>query len=116
MYGIEDYLYNGMLFMNNIMRPRHKVLSQLMIYATTQCQSRCKHCSIWKKTEERLSLEDVKAIVRSKCVAKNTTVGLEGGEFLLHPEADAIMEWLKIIIPVTRCYPTALHLKRSSVQ
>ncbi|MDO5527055.1 MAG: radical SAM protein [Prevotella sp.] len=101
MYGIEDYLYNGMLFMNNIMRPRHKMLSQLMIYATTQCQSRCKHCSIWKKAEEHLSLEDVKAIVRSKCVAKNTTVGLEGGEFLLHPEADAIMEWLRVNHP---CY------------
>ncbi len=25
---------------------------------------------------------------------KKTTIGLEGGEYLLHPEADAIMEWL----------------------
>lgn len=31
----------------------------------------------------------------SKCVARNTVVGLEGGEFLLHPEADAIMQWFK---------------------
>lgn len=95
MYQAKDYLYNGLLFMNNILRPRHKKLSQLMIYATTRCQSRCKHCSIWKKPEEHLSLEDVKNVVRSKCVTGNTTIGLEGGEFLLHPEADAIMAWLK---------------------
>lgn len=40
-------------------------------------------------------MEDVKTIVQSKCVSKNTVIGLEGGEFILHPEADAIMEWLK---------------------
>lgn len=94
MYKIKDYLYNGLLFMNNMLRPHNKKLSQLMIYATTQCQSRCKHCSIWKKPEEHLSFEDVKAIVRSRCVTKNTVIGLEGGEFLLHPEANNIMEWL----------------------
>lgn len=95
MYKAKDYLYNGMLFVGNMLRPRHKRLSQLMIYATTRCQSRCRHCSIWKKPEEYLSLEDVKAIVRSRCVSRNTVIGLEGGEFLLHPQADAIMEWLK---------------------
>ena len=31
----------------------------------------------------------------SQCVTKHTVVGLEGGEFLLHPEANAIMEWFK---------------------
>lgn len=101
MYRAKDYLYNGMLFVNNMIRPRHKKLSQLMIYATTRCQSRCKHCSIWKKPEEHLSLEDVQAIVRSRCVTGNTVIGLEGGEFLLHPQADAIMEWLQTNHP---CY------------
>ena len=43
MYTIYDYAYNGYLDLNNIMRPRHKRLSQLMIYTTTACQSRCKH-------------------------------------------------------------------------
>ena len=40
------------------LRPRHKRLSQLMIYSTTACQSRCKHCNIWQKPVEHLSLED----------------------------------------------------------
>ena len=31
----------------------------------------------------------------SKCITRNTVVGLEGGEFLLHPEANAIMEWFR---------------------
>ena len=95
MYSIYDYAYNGFLYLNNILRPRHKKLSQLMIYATTLCQSRCKHCNIWQKPVEHLSLEDIKSIVGSKCVTKRTTVGLEGGEFVLHPEADSIMSWLR---------------------
>lgn len=53
-YGLSDYLRNGLIFANNMVRPRHKQFSQLMIYSTTKCQSRCKHCSIWKKEEEYL--------------------------------------------------------------
>ena len=93
MYSIYDYAYNGLLYLNNIMRPRHKRLSQLMIYSTTACQSRCKHCNIWQKKVEHLSLEDIKRIMQSRCVTKRTTVGLEGGEFILHPQAEEIMAW-----------------------
>lgn len=95
MYKTSDYLRNGVLYLNNIIRPHHKRLSTLMIYSTTKCQSRCKHCSIWQKPEEHLSLRMIKMIMASQCVTKNTVVGLEGGEFLLHPEANAIMEWFK---------------------
>ncbi len=95
MYSIYDYAYNGLLYLNNIMRPRHKRLSQLMIYSTTACQSRCKHCNIWKKPVEHLSLEDIRRIMQSKCVTKRTTVGLEGGEFILHPQAEEIMAWFQ---------------------
>ena len=93
MYSISDYAYNGLLYLNNIMRPRHKRLSQLMIYSTTACQSRCKHCNIWQKKVEHLSLDDIMRIMQSRCVTKRTTVGLEGGEFVLHPQADDIMAW-----------------------
>ena len=94
MYTLYDYLHNGLLYLNNAFRPRHKKLSQLMIYATSICQSRCKHCSIWQREPESLSLDDIKRIVGSRCVGKRTVVGLEGGEFVLHPEAEKIMEWL----------------------
>ncbi len=99
MYGLKDYIYNGVLYLNNMFRPRHKVLSSLMIYSTTLCQSKCKHCSIWKKPVEHLSLEDIKRIIGSKCVSSRTVVGLEGGEFVLHPEADEIMEWFRLNHP-----------------
>ena len=49
MYSIYDYAYNGLLYLNNVMRLRNKRLSQLMIYSTTLCQSKCKHCNIWQK-------------------------------------------------------------------
>ena len=76
MYSIYDYAYNGLLYLNNIVRPRHKRLSQLMIYSTTACQSRCKHCNIWQKPVEHLSLDDIKRVMQSRCVTKRTTVGL----------------------------------------
>ena len=95
MYKFSDYIHNGWLYLNNMARPRHKKLSQLMIYATTICQSRCRHCSIWQKPHESLSLDEIKSIVCSKCVTKKTVVGLEGGEFVLHPQYREIMAWLQ---------------------
>ena len=95
MYSIYDYAYNGLLYLNNVMRPRHKRLSQLMIYSTTACQSQCKHCNIWQKPVEHLSLEDIRQIMQSKCITTRTTIGLEGGEFVLHPQASEIMAWFR---------------------
>ena len=66
MYSIYDYAYNGLLYLNNVMRPKHKRLSQLM-----------------------------QRIMQSRCVTQRTTVGLEGGEFILHPQADEIMAWFR---------------------
>ena len=93
MYKPTDYLYNGLLYLNNMARPRHKRLSQLMLYATTVCQSHCKHCNIWQTKREHLSLDDIKHIMQSRCITSRTTIGLEGGEFILHPQADEIMAW-----------------------
>lgn len=93
MYRISDYLRNGLLFVNNTLRPRHKRLTSLMLYSTTICQSRCKHCNIWQKPHESLSLDDIRKLMASRCITRHTVVGLEGGEFVLHPEADAIMDW-----------------------
>lgn len=93
MYKYADYLRNGTLFLNNMLRPSHKRLSSLMIYTTTKCQSRCQHCHIWEKPDEYLSLNDIKRTVNSKCVTQQTEIGLEGGEFILHPQAYKILEW-----------------------
>lgn len=93
MYSIYDYVRSGLVFANNMMRRRRKKLTSLMIYSTTSCQSRCTHCSIWKKPEEHLSLEDIKRMMSSRCVTRHTVVGLEGGEFILHPEYDEILGW-----------------------
>jgi len=65
-----------------------------MFYGTELCDSGCKHCLIWAKRPVRhLPLEKIIESMKSKCVTKHTTVGLEGGEFLLHPEALDILKW-----------------------
>jgi MoaA/NifB/PqqE/SkfB family radical SAM enzyme len=66
-----------------------------MLYATDLCNSKCKHCLVWtKKPVRHLPFEVIKQVVKSKAVHKQTVIGLEGGEFLLHPQADEIMSFL----------------------
>ena len=94
MYKKSDYIVRGCVFMNNQIRPRHKKLASLMIYATDLCDSACKHCLIWaKRPVVFLPKEEIFKIVKSNCINKFTKIGLEGGEFLLHPEALDILKW-----------------------
>ena len=94
MYGISNYLHRATLFAHNTLRPGRKKLATLMIYATDLCDSACKHCLIWaKRPVQYLTKEKIIDIMQSRCVTKRTTVGLEGGEFLLHPQALNILAW-----------------------
>jgi len=96
MYKASDYIKRGLKFANNLLFPSRKKISTLMFYGTTLCDSQCKHCLIWKKRPaEHLSKEMFISIMKSKCVSKDTVVGLEGGEFLLHPDAPEILKWFK---------------------
>ncbi|HVI47155.1 MAG TPA: radical SAM protein [Chitinophaga sp.] len=94
MYTTTDYIARGSRFVRNQLRPSGKVLSTLMIYATDLCNSRCKHCLIWaKRPVVHLPMEKIIEIMQSDCISKSTTIGLEGGEFLLHPQAFEILAW-----------------------
>ena len=94
MYTKWDYIRRGMRAANNFARPSHKKLSTLMIYATDLCDSGCKHCLIWaKRPVKHLSLDKIIEVMSSKCVSSNTQVGLEGGEFMLHPQAHDVLKW-----------------------
>ena len=94
MYSTADYITRGIRFAKNNIFTGHKTLSTLMLYGTDLCDSGCKHCLIWtKRPVKHMPKEQIYEIMRSKCVSPSTVVGLEGGEFLLHPEAMEIMEW-----------------------
>lgn len=94
MYSVSNYISRGMRFLNNQWFPRRKKLSTLMIYGTDLCDSACKHCLIWtKRPVNYLPFEKIKEIMKNKCITKKTTIGLEGGEFLLHPDAMNILAW-----------------------
>src|SRR5215468_4714748 len=96
MYKNRDYYNRAYNFFYNKVFPKKKKLSTLMIYGTDLCDSACKHCLIWtKRPVNYLPFEKIKEIMQSRCVTKKTTVGLEGGEFLLHPDAIGIMKWFK---------------------
>lgn len=127
MYKVQDYLRNGVLLIRNTIFPDNKKLAQLMIYTTNRCQSRCRHCSIWQKPHDTLSKDEIVSLMSSRCISRHTTVGLEGGEFILHPQAAEILEWFKAnhpnytllsnclspqkVIDLARCYrPRHLYL------
>ncbi|MFM2375351.1 MAG: hypothetical protein RLZZ165_448 [Bacteroidota bacterium] len=96
MYKAGDYLVRGGRMLRNRTFPRHRRISTLMIYATDLCDSRCKHCLIWaKRPVQHLPKETVYGLMENKCVTKHTKVGLEGGEFLLHPDSREIMAWYR---------------------
>lgn len=100
MYKLDSYISRGKVFLNNQLFPGHKKLSTLMIYATDLCDSACKHCLIWaKRPVNFLPFEKIVEIMQSKCITPHTSVGLEGGEFMLHPDAEKIMEWFTIHHP-----------------
>lgn len=94
MYNKLDYIKRGFVFLNNIIFPSNKKLSSLFFYTTSLCDSQCKHCLVWQKRPvTHMSKDKIVEIMQSKCVSKDTTVGLEGGEFLLHPESTEILKW-----------------------
>ena len=81
--------------LNNNIFTGNKKLSTIMFYSTDRCNSKCKHCYIWaKKPKEDLSFDKIKEIINSKVVSKDTVIGLEGGEFIMHPEAEQILDFL----------------------
>ncbi|MBS1914777.1 MAG: radical SAM protein [Bacteroidetes bacterium] len=94
MYNFESYIRRGLTFINNQAFPGNKKLSTLMIYATDLCDSACKHCLIWaKRPVSFLPYEKIIEIMGSNCITSHTNIGLEGGEFMLHPDAEKILEW-----------------------
>ncbi|MER3497840.1 MAG: radical SAM protein [Chitinophagaceae bacterium] len=96
MYSVKNYIDRGYVFLNNKLFPRRRKLSTLALFGTDLCDSACKHCLIWtKRPVNDLPFEKIKEIMQSRCISRNTTVALAGGEFLLHPDAVEIMKWFK---------------------
>jgi MoaA/NifB/PqqE/SkfB family radical SAM enzyme len=94
MFQRSDYVTRGYQFLHNRLLPARKKLSSLMLYTTDLCDSGCKHCLIWaKRPVTHLALDKIQELMQSDCIDRSTMVGLEGGEFLLHPEADQILDW-----------------------
>jgi MoaA/NifB/PqqE/SkfB family radical SAM enzyme len=94
MYKLGDYIERGNRMLHNAAFPKRRKLSTLMVYATDLCDSRCQHCLIWKKRPvQYLPKEVIFGLMENRCVTRHTKVGLEGGEFLLHPDSREIIQW-----------------------
>jgi MoaA/NifB/PqqE/SkfB family radical SAM enzyme len=73
-----------------------RILSYVNLYCNTRCNSRCITCSFWRQNPlYELRPSEVASVVNSRYVDENTWFAVQGGEFSLHPQADAILEELK---------------------
>ena len=54
MYKISDYLRNGVLYLNNTLRPHHKRLSTLMIYSTTKSANRAASIALYGRSPKSI--------------------------------------------------------------
>lgn len=69
-------------------------VSSVTISATSRCNSRCKICHIWqKKTKQDISLKAIDNILKDGF--PGTQYYLSGGEFLLHPRCEDIIQKFK---------------------
>lgn len=71
--------------------------SSLTLFATNRCNSKCQICGIWKQEPKKdLPLKIIVDLLESKYVEPNlTTIILNGGEFILHPQKDEIVDITK---------------------
>lgn len=69
-----------------------KIITPLPIFITDRCNSRCQICSIWKKKNIDLDVEIIKGILDDKVITKFSSFIIAGGEPLLHPRFDDIMQ------------------------
>jgi len=85
-----DYRTYAAKFTYNILR---RNLKSININVTDRCNSKCKTCYIWKKTPNTdLSLDVMENLLNDKIINKKIVFGLTGGEFLLHPKYNEILE------------------------
>ncbi len=69
-------------------------LTSVGIHTTTRCNGRCRTCNIWKKKKKvDITIKAVKSILTDE--TPSTQYFLSGGEVLLHPEYEKILELFK---------------------
>lgn len=67
-------------------------ISNVQMFATNKCNSKCNICSIWNETPKTdIDIGILKDILKAKSIEKNALYGLVGGEFILHEKAEEII-------------------------
>lgn len=86
-FKIATEMFNGFISASN------RKIHYIQLFATNRCNSRCKICYIWHETPKHdLKIEIIKSLFNSAAIDKNAIWSLVGGEFILHPEHDKILE------------------------
>lgn len=71
-------------------------VTEVAVYATDRCNSRCQTCHIWEKQPKHdIAPEAIERLLRDKAIQPETNFMLLGGEFLCHPECDDILSLFK---------------------
>ena len=86
-----EQLRRGLIYFKSL---KNRSVTSVGIYTTTRCNSRCRTCYIWKKKKkEDISIKALKNILKDE--VSGTQYFLSGGEVLLHPKYEKILELFK---------------------
>jgi len=82
-----EQIRRGYLYLMSL---KDRKVTSVNIYATSRCNGRCRICHIWKKkNNEDIALGTIKNIL--KCENPGTQYFLSGGEFIMHPQYEEIL-------------------------
>jgi MoaA/NifB/PqqE/SkfB family radical SAM enzyme len=75
---------------------RSRKIYSVTMFITSRCNSRCKMCHIWQKQpKEDLAPETIARILKSKSLSRTVAFVVAGGEPLLHPQIDRVLDVMK---------------------
>ncbi len=90
------FLYETAQGLRSWLTYRTRKIFSVTLMLTNRCNSRCKICNIWRKQpKEDMPTGVITDLLEAKCLSRMAAFVLAGGEPVLHPQIDKILEALR---------------------
>jgi len=91
-----DFILDNYILFKSFQMIKNEKPKEITLYVTNRCNSRCKNCNIWQiQPKIDLKLETIERLLTDKIIGKDTFFILQGGELVLHPQYEKILELFK---------------------
>ncbi len=92
----NKFLYETAQGVRALAACRSRKIYSITLYLTNRCNSRCNICHIWRKQPKKdLPVDLIVELTKAKCLSRTLVYVVAGGEPLLHPDIDGVLEALR---------------------